>query len=101
MFLIDFFGSYYLRKGIGMTEKKMISVIVPVYNEELVLPLFLARMTQVMDGLKDYDWKVIFINDGSRDNSWKIIQNISDGSAIQRGVSFSELWPPSLYFLWL
>lgn len=60
-----------------MTDKKLISVIVPVYNEELVLPLFYVRMTQVMDGLKDYNWKVIFINDGSRDNSWQIIQDIS------------------------
>jgi glycosyltransferase involved in cell wall biosynthesis len=52
-----------------MTEKKLISVIVPVYNEAMVLPMFQSRMTQVIDGLKDYDWKVIFIDDGSRNNS--------------------------------
>jgi dolichol-phosphate mannosyltransferase len=73
-----------------MKEKKLISVIVPVYNEELVLPVFYERMAQVMDGLKDYDWKVIFINDGSRDDSWKIIKNISNTDSRFSGVRLSR-----------
>ena len=62
-------------------QKKMLTMIVPVYpvyNEELVLPLFIARMTQTLKTLEDrYDLKVIFIDDGSRDGSWKIIQDIN------------------------
>jgi len=73
-----------------MKEKKLISVIVPVYNEELVLPQFHARMIQVMVRLKDYDWKVTFINDGSRDDSWKIIQNISETDPRFSGVCLSR-----------
>ena len=73
-----------------MKEKKMISVIVPIYNAKLVLPFFHERTTQVMDGLKAYDWKVIFINDGSRDDSWKIIQNISETDPRFSGVCLSR-----------
>ena len=73
-----------------MNEKKVISIIVPVYNEELVLPLFYKRMTQVLDRLKNYDWKVIFINDGSRDDSWKIIQDISRTDPRFSGVRLSR-----------
>ena len=73
-----------------MSQKKLISVIVPVYNEELVLPLFHERVTQVIDGLKDYDCKVIFIDDGSRDNSWKIIHRISEMDPRFSGVRLSR-----------
>lgn len=73
-----------------MSQKKLISVIVPVYNEELVLPLFHERMTQVIDKLTDYDYKVILIDDGSRDNSWKIIRRISETDPRFSGVRLSR-----------
>jgi polyisoprenyl-phosphate glycosyltransferase len=71
-------------------SQKLISVIVPVYNEELVLPLFHERMTQVIDGLQHYDFKVILIDDGSRDNSWKIISRISETDPRFSGVRLSR-----------
>ena len=58
--------------------KKMLTMIVPVYNEELVLPFFFEKMTRVLRTLEDrYDLKVIFIDDGSRDGSWKLIEDIN------------------------
>lgn len=55
-----------------------------------MLPLFHERMTQVLNGLKDYNFKVIFIDDGSRDKSWKIIQNISEADTRFSGVRLSR-----------
>lgn len=45
-----------------------IDIIVPVYNEQEVLPLFVKRIKQVMQSC-DIDWHVIFVDDGSSDDS--------------------------------
>ncbi|MBC7448939.1 MAG: glycosyltransferase family 2 protein [Hymenobacteraceae bacterium] len=44
------------------------SVVIPVYNEEAVLPLLIQRLRAVLVGLGE-PWEVIFINDGSRDRT--------------------------------
>ena len=49
---------------------KKIVLIVPCYNEEENIPLFVAESEKQ---LQDFDWHIIFINDGSRDASWQII----------------------------
>jgi undecaprenyl-phosphate 4-deoxy-4-formamido-L-arabinose transferase len=45
-----------------------LSVVIPVYNEEEVLPLLFARLYPALDAL-DTLYEVIFVNDGSRDRS--------------------------------
>jgi undecaprenyl-phosphate 4-deoxy-4-formamido-L-arabinose transferase len=45
-----------------------LSVVIPVYNEEAVLPLLLARLYPALDALAT-PYEVIFVNDGSRDRS--------------------------------
>lgn len=44
----------------------MISIVIPVYNEEQSLPSLFSRLIPVM---KDYNHEIIFINDGSKDES--------------------------------
>jgi undecaprenyl-phosphate 4-deoxy-4-formamido-L-arabinose transferase len=45
-----------------------VSIVVPVYNEEAVLPSLFARLYPALDALNQ-SYEVIFINDGSRDRS--------------------------------
>jgi len=45
-----------------------ISLVIPVYNEEAVLPSLFARLYPVLAGL-DRSCEVVFIDDGSRDRS--------------------------------
>jgi undecaprenyl-phosphate 4-deoxy-4-formamido-L-arabinose transferase len=45
-----------------------VSIVIPVYNEESVLPLLFERLYPVLDALQD-SHEVIFIDDGSRDRS--------------------------------
>ncbi len=45
-----------------------VSVVIPVFNEEAVLPLLVGRLRAMLDGLGE-TWEVIFINDGSRDRT--------------------------------
>lgn len=48
---------------------KKVSVLVPMYNEQDVLPILFERLRKLMDSQPKYEWEVWLVNDGSRDNS--------------------------------
>jgi undecaprenyl-phosphate 4-deoxy-4-formamido-L-arabinose transferase len=50
-----------------------VSVVVPVYNEEAVLPALFARLYPALDALGT-PYEVIFVNDGSRDRSAALLR---------------------------
>ena len=50
-----------------------LSVVVPVYNEELNLPPLFDRLVRTLDGLGK-TWELIFTNDGSADRSREILR---------------------------
>jgi len=45
-----------------------VSVVIPVYNEEAVLPALFARLYPALDAL-GRSYEIVFVNDGSRDRS--------------------------------
>ncbi len=49
------------------------SVVIPVYNEEQVLPALFARLYQALDALGE-SYEIIFVNDGSRDRSAALLR---------------------------
>ena len=53
--------------------KPDVSVVIPVYNEEAVLPALFARLYPALDALK-VRYEVIFVNDGSRDRSAALLR---------------------------
>ena len=55
---------------------KKLSVIVPCYNEEAVLPAFYDEMTAVADGCSNYEYELLFVNDGSRDETPKKLRKL-------------------------
>ncbi len=52
-----------------------ISVVVPVYNSELTLPLLLERLGRVLPELA-LEFEVILVNDASRDNSGRVLERL-------------------------
>lgn len=58
--------------------KKLISVLVPAFNEEDVIEIFHARMGEVFDKLPQYRCEMIFINDGSSDRTREIILDLAN-----------------------
>ena len=61
------------RRDRAVSDRPTYSIIVPVYNEEAVLPLLLARLEAILDRL-DGAAEVIFVDDGSRDLSSFILE---------------------------
>jgi polyisoprenyl-phosphate glycosyltransferase len=56
--------------------KRLISVVVPLYNEESVLEAFYTRATSVMERHVEYDWELLFVDDGSKDRSSAIVHRL-------------------------
>ncbi len=54
------------------TPSRQLSVVIPVYNEALNLPVLFARLYPVLDAL-GRSYEVIFTNDGSGDNSLALL----------------------------
>jgi glycosyltransferase involved in cell wall biosynthesis len=59
-----------------MQSNTMLTVVVPVFNEEAALPLLHARLRKTLDGL-DLPTRVLYVDDGSRDRSWDVMRQIA------------------------
>ena len=57
---------------------KKISIIIPAYNEEESLPILYERLKKLMDGISNYEFEVLFINDGSKDKTIQIIKELRE-----------------------
>lgn len=55
---------------------KKITLLVPCYNEEKMLPLFYKELTAVIDQLNSYCWELLFIDDGSKDGTVAVLELI-------------------------
>lgn len=56
--------------------RKLVSILVPCYNEEAVLHEFYRRTVQVIDGMPRYDFQFMFVNDGSKDHTLDIMREL-------------------------
>ena len=60
----------------------MISVVIPVYNEEQVLSRLMERLRPVMERIgKKYE--IIFVDDGSRDRSLSILKGFAEHNHVK------------------
>jgi undecaprenyl-phosphate 4-deoxy-4-formamido-L-arabinose transferase len=88
-----------------MSDPKL-SVVIPVYNEEQVLPTLFARLYPALD-LLGISYECVFVNDGSRDRSVALLRqqfqrrpkntrvvlfhaNFGQHSAVMAGLSYSR-----------
>jgi len=65
------------------------SIVVPVYNEELVLETCYSRLTAVMEKTGE-DYELIFVDDGSRDKTAAMVSCLCEKDSHVRMLSFSR-----------
>ena len=69
---------------------KKISLIIPMYYEEKVVNECYKRVKETLEGLKQYDHEIIFINDGSKDNTLNLLEEIASSDEKVKVISFSR-----------
>lgn len=74
--------------------EKLISVVVPCYNEQDVLPLFYDEIIKVTDKMKtehnNLSFEFLYINDGSKDNTLNLLRQYAEKDKRVRYISFSR-----------
>lgn len=55
-------------------RKKRISIVIPVYNEEDVIPELIKRISAYVKSNKDYEFELIFVENGSIDKSYYLLK---------------------------
>lgn len=67
----------------------MISVVIPIYNEERLLPVLYERLRLVLEKLK-MPYEIIFVNDASTDSSFSLLEGMHKKDAHVKVVTFSR-----------
>jgi glycosyltransferase involved in cell wall biosynthesis len=69
-----------------LRSRTSISVVVPVYNSQSILPELVARLEPVLASLTNR-YEVVLVNDGSRDQSWVAVQELAAHHCWIRGIN--------------
>lgn len=70
---------------------KLISIIVPMYNEEAVVDFFFEGISKVLATLEtDYQFEIIAVNDGSKDKTLELLYNVQAKDNRVRVVNLSR-----------
>lgn len=73
-----------------MENRKRISIVVPCYNEQEVLPMFYEELNKVMKKLENVELELILVNDGSKDNTLKEFKELANKDERVKYISFSR-----------
>lgn len=70
--------------------KRLISLVVPLYNEQAVLAELHHRVSSVIASLRHVRFEIVYIDDGSIDASWDITQNLDNQYCDVRAIRLSR-----------
>jgi dolichol-phosphate mannosyltransferase len=65
-----------------VSDRKLISIAIPAYNEASNLPELAERLIRIFDAHRQrYEFEVVVCENGSQDNSFEVLKKIRDGDA--------------------
>lgn len=71
------------------SRSAMISVVIPCYNEDAVLPLLYERLTAAAESW-DEPFEVLLVDDGSRPVTWELIRKIVERDQRWKALRFAR-----------
>jgi len=57
--------------------EKLLSVIIPAYNEEKLIGLTISKFVSFLDK-QNFSWEIIVVDDGSSDNTSEIVESVKN-----------------------
>ena len=69
----------------------MISVVIPIYNEEEILSILHSAVSDAMNELDEL-WEVVYVNDGSKDSSLNLLRQLQSSDPHVVVVDLSRNW---------
>jgi polyisoprenyl-phosphate glycosyltransferase len=69
----------------------MVSIVVPIYNEEELIVRFHEAVSGALKGVVD-DWEVVYVNDGSTDSSLQLLKGLQSEDSHVVVVELSRNW---------
>lgn len=70
---------------------KVISIVVPCFNEQAAIPIFCKKIAEVSEKMKSLaDFEIIFVDDGSKDETLNVIKNLAALDKKIKYISFSR-----------
>ncbi len=66
-----------------------LSIVVPVYNEEMIIDELVRRMSEAAQSITD-NYEIIFVNDGSRDSSLEKLKAVCSKDSKLHYITFSR-----------
>ncbi len=82
---------YYFNLEEGWMEKKLLSIVVPIFNEENnILPLY-HELIAICQSLQHFDeYEIVMVNDGSKDASLSILKDLAAHDVHIKIISFAR-----------
>lgn len=69
----------------------MVSVVVPIYNEEVLIERFHEAVADALQDVVD-DWEIVYVNDGSKDSSLDLLKGLQARDSHVVVVDLSRNW---------
>ena len=71
-------------------QKKLVSFIIPCYRSQNTVGSVVQEIEDTMNGLENYAYEVILVNDSSPDDTWGTIKKLAEEKGYIRGLNFAK-----------
>lgn len=69
---------------------KMISFVIPCYRSQATLPSVIREIQETMEGLRQYTYEVVLVNDCSPDDTFETIRELCRENANMTGINLAK-----------